>query len=235
MIGPHRYEPSGLKKRSGSGRWPINAKFESLDSEEFAVLDPQGKLVVYSLEMKRPILESDIEPETALADLQVFRTADRYVVLVARQLTYRQGMAHMYPVQNVGAARCAGGRGASVWFRSPQRKADLDGQKLWTDQHARQSARPFAPHGVCHEHERATAAGGQKASTNVSVLDTRNGRVFGPHKVDNGSSTDCHRCRPRGAVLGISLRNGHGQTDVRQPKELTNDATPRPVARRVGA
>jgi hypothetical protein len=36
-----------------------------------------------------------------LADLQVYRTADRYVVLVARQLTYRQGMAHMYPVQNV--------------------------------------------------------------------------------------------------------------------------------------
>jgi hypothetical protein len=186
----------------------VNAKFESLDSEEFAILDPQGKLVVYSLEKRRPIVDSDVEPETALADLQVFRTSDRYVVLAARQLTYRQGMPHMYPVQNVIQRNAPVVEGRVYGF---DRRT---GKQIWT-------VKDFGPTSTLVNQpahlplmvfamnmNEQLPRGGQKASTSVSVLDTRNGRVFGPHKVDNGSSTIAVVAEPEAQALEIRCASG---------------------------
>jgi hypothetical protein len=79
------------------------ARIEPIGSDEFAVMDASGKLAIYSLHNAEVVIETKVDAEKALADLQVFRTADRYVVLAGRHVQYNQGAAHRYAVQNPGA------------------------------------------------------------------------------------------------------------------------------------
>jgi hypothetical protein len=169
-------------------------------------------------------VESDVEPEKALADLQMFRTADRLVVLSARQLTYRQGMPHMYPVQNVVARNVPVVEGRAYGF-------DLrTGKRLWT-------INDFGPTSMVVNQpvhlpllvfamniNEQLPRGGQKASTSVLILDTRDGRPFGPHKLDTGSSTiaavaepEAHALEVRCAAATVKLTFGSKKAEDEAP------------------
>ena len=79
------------------------ARIEPVGSDEIAVMDSSGKLVIFSLRNAEAVVDTKVDAEIALADLQVFRTADRYVVLAGRHVQYSQGAAHRYAVQNAAA------------------------------------------------------------------------------------------------------------------------------------
>ena len=85
------------------GEFTPNAKIESIDSDQFAVMDPAGHLVIYSLDDEQIVVDHQAKADARLAELVVFRSLDRYIVLAARQVQFRNGMAHLYPVQNTAS------------------------------------------------------------------------------------------------------------------------------------
>jgi hypothetical protein len=164
-----------------------NARIESIESDEIAILDASGKLVVYSLEEVRPVVDTKVKAETALTDLQVFRTLDRYVVLAARQLQFREGMANRYAVQSsrnqpvIEGQVYAFERGTGKPLWGP---VDLPATATLLNQPAHVPLLIFAMN--VHEQSRASA---QRAITSVLCLDTRDGRIVDDLKLNSTSTT----------------------------------------------
>jgi outer membrane protein assembly factor BamB len=165
------------------------ARIEPIGSDEFAVMDSSGKLVIYSLHNAQLVVETQVEGEKALADLQVFRTADRYVVLAGRHVQYSQGAAHRYAVQNPGA------RAQPVIDSRAYAFDRRTGKHLWgphdlpttatlLNQPAHVPVLVFAMN--VNDQSRANSA---RVQTKVTCLDVRNGAVLCNENLPGGSTT----------------------------------------------
>ena len=154
-----------------------NAKIESIDSDEIALLDSSGKFVVYSLEEGKPVIDTQLKAEGGLADLQVFRTLDRYVVLAGRPIKYSEGAPQRYAVQNNGSrnqpvieARAYGFErqtGKLLWEQDLPVTATLLNQPAHV---------PFLVFAMNVNQQ--SRAGAQRATTSLMCLDTRDGTVY---------------------------------------------------------
>jgi hypothetical protein len=122
------------------------------------------------------VVDTQLKAEAGLADLQVFRTFDRYVVLAGRPIQYREAPPHRYAVQNNGSrtqpiveARAYGIERETaklVW------EADLPVTATLLNQPAHVPFLVFAMNV-----NQQSRAGSQRATTNLLCMDTRDGRV----------------------------------------------------------
>ncbi len=165
-----------------------NAKIESIDADEIAVMDPKGRFVVYSLEDEKPIIDTQIKAESGLADLQVFRTPERYVLLAGRQLQFREGMPHRYAVQNNSSRSLPVIEGRAYGFDRPTGKllwaTDLPVTAALLNQPAHVPLLVFAMN--VNEQSKATS---QRATTSVLCLDTRDGGIVYEASLGSPSTT----------------------------------------------
>jgi hypothetical protein len=165
------------------------ARIEPIGSDEFAVMDSSGKLVIYSLHKAEVVVDTKIDREKLQADLQVFRTADRYVVLAGRHVQYSQGAAHRYAVQNPGArAQPVIDSRAYAFDRRTGKllwgPIDLPTTATLLNQPAHVPVLVFAMN--VNDQSRASSA---RVQTNVVCLDVRNGVVLCNENLSNGSTT----------------------------------------------
>jgi hypothetical protein len=191
------------------------ARIETIGSDEIAVMDSSGKLVIYSLRNADVVVETNVDAERALADMQVFRTPDRYIVLAGRQYQHRQGSPHRYAVQN------SGGRAQPVIDSRAYAFDRQTGKRLWKpvdlpttatllNQPAHVPVLVFAMN--VNDQSRATSA---RVTTNLICLDIRNGAILYNGSLPNGSTTVVSvadperkkleiRCNSMAAVLAFS-------------------------------
>jgi outer membrane protein assembly factor BamB len=211
-----------------------SAKIESIDADEIAVMDTTGRFVVYSLNDDKPVVDTELKAETALADLQVFRTPDRYVVLAARPLEYREGLAHRYPVQNNGSRSQPVVEGRVYGF---ERRS---GELLWEKNLPATSTLLNQPAHVpllvfamnVNEQSRASA---QRATTSVLCLDTRDGRIVYNEKLGSTSTTvvavadpEQHTLQIQRNTSTVSLTFGDKKPEPDQPAGEPPDADRKP-------
>jgi hypothetical protein len=165
-----------------------NAKIESIGAGEFAVMDPKGRLVVYSVEDERVIIDTELKAESVLAELEVFRTAERYVVLAGRQLEFREGLPHRYAVQNNSSRSMPVVEGRAYGFDRQTGKLlwekDLPVTAALLNQPAHVPLLVFAMN--VNEQSRASA---QRATTSILCLDTRDGRIVEELSLTSPSTT----------------------------------------------
>jgi outer membrane protein assembly factor BamB len=159
------------------GKFAAAAKVEAIGDEEFAVLDAAGKLIVYSLDAGKPLIETMLAPVAPLTDLQVFRTADRYVVLAARPVQQQDGTIHRYQVQNTAQRNQPIVEGATYAF---DRRS---GKLLWektlppTSSLINQPAHlPILVFAMNQNDQ--SRPGPQRSSTRLLLLDTRSGATY---------------------------------------------------------
>jgi outer membrane protein assembly factor BamB len=100
-----------------------NSKGAIIDGDEFALLEPSGKLTVISLATGEVRFTADLEPEKNLAQLTVQRSSDRYIVVAHQQVTDPTPNLLVQPVNSsVGSTPVVHGRvyslshsGAKLW------------------------------------------------------------------------------------------------------------------------
>jgi outer membrane protein assembly factor BamB len=179
-----------------------SARIESIDSDEIAVIDASGKFVIYSLQDNKPVVETQVAADAALAGLHVFRTIDRYVVLAGRQLQYREGLPHRYAVQNNGSRNQPVVEGRAYGFDRQTGKLlweeNLPATATLLNQPAYVPILVFAMN--VNEQSRATA---QRATTSIICLDTRDGRTVYDSKLPNTSTTLVAVADPEQKTLAI--------------------------------
>lgn len=163
------------------------SKVELIEADEIAVMEPQGRFVVYSLADKRVVIDREVPAEPELSGLQVFRLEDRYVVVACRPLQ-RRGTMNLHPL--------------STYLRSSQviqgRTFALDrrtGEELWTGKigptaivHNQPSRLPLLVFAVI-TNEPQPGGGPNHSATIVHCLDTRNGRILAEHRLDRASGS----------------------------------------------
>ncbi|MEX2141514.1 MAG: PQQ-binding-like beta-propeller repeat protein [Pirellulales bacterium] len=179
-----------------------SAKVESIDSDEIAILDTSGKFVIYSLDDDKQVVETKLKAEHALTDLQVFRTSERYVVLAARPLEVREGLAHRYAVQNNGSRSQPVVEGRVYGFERRTGKLlwenDFPATATLLNQPAHVPLLVFAMN--VNEQSRVSA---QRATTSVLCLDTRDGRIVYNEKLPGASTTVVAAADPEHQKLEI--------------------------------
>jgi outer membrane protein assembly factor BamB len=164
------------------------ARMELIDGDEFAVLDPKGQFVIYSLVEDRAIVDTKLEAEPSLQDFKVFRFGDQYAVVAGRAVVARPNAPQYFAVQNYTARSNPVIKGRAHAFDR------TTGKELWpsieigpTASLLNQAARlPFMVFAV-----NLTEAGGPNAGrnyTHVLCLDIRSGKLAADLKLDQSSS-----------------------------------------------
>jgi outer membrane protein assembly factor BamB len=172
-----------------SATFDAGARIEPVGSDEIAMMDRSGKLVIYSLRNAEVVVDTRLQADRALADLQVFRTAELYIVLAGRHVQDSPGSANRYAVQNPGAralpvidsrAYALDRRTGKLAWKKP---VDLPTTATLLNQPAHVPALVFAMN-VNDQTQR----GSRRVQTSVLCLDVRNGEILCNKSVPNGST-----------------------------------------------
>jgi hypothetical protein len=198
---------SWAEKEIWQATFAPNTKLELLESDEVAFLDPQGRLVIYSLAEERPIVDAKVAKEPALGELHVIRTHNRYIVLASRQFQYRQGMPHMSAIQSSGLRNNPIVQGRAYAFDRISGKLAWESDKDIGPTATLLNQPSHVPMIVFAMNEQVANISGQRGSTIILCLDTRTGQTY-QQKVEKASSVVMAVADPDQHKLAILCSSG---------------------------
>ena len=159
--------------------FPVGSKGWLVDHEEVAVAQPDGKLIILSLREDHTVLQAELQRESSLTSLYVFRSSERYHVVVSVPATSTSKVtATSIPISTQVVPLVSGkvyafdrASGNSVW----QVPAVIDRYGLPLTQPADSPVLTFLRH-----LNQPSSAAGRRFPTRGSILclDKRDGRIL---------------------------------------------------------
>ena len=214
-----------------SETFPAGSRGCLIGADEVAVLQPDGRLLVRSLEHARPLVQKEIEAEPHLHALIVLPSREQYVICTTRDQSERVTINGGVPVERIQGRAYAFDRGTGQ-ARWPA-PAYLDGYSLpfWQppDSPALWFLKQYSPRTL-------SSVPGADIKAAVLCLDRRTGRVL-LSKDELQSQVTVHEIEANQAAQSCSLSlSGYSVTltftDDPIPPEEANRTTASPVEKR---